>query len=77
MTISGVHDASFLPKLTGSYGVGVTTMHLVDASRSENFTTDPTDVREMMVQLWYPIETSNAGTRTEYMDYPTFQWLKR
>jgi len=74
--ISGVHDASFLPKLTGSYGVGVTTMHLIDTSRPENFTTDPTDVREMMVQLWYPIETTTLGTRTEYMDYPTFQWLK-
>ena len=30
----------------------------------------------MMVQLWYPIETSNLGIRTAYMDYPTFQWLK-
>ena len=74
--ISGIHESSFLPKLTGSYGVGVTIMHLIDASRSENFTTDPADVRETMVQLWYPIETSNFGTRTEYMDYPTFQWLK-
>jgi hypothetical protein len=74
--ISGFYDASFLPKLTGSYGVSVRTMHLVDASRPENFTADPTDVRKMMVQLWYPIEISNAGTRTEYMDYPTFQWLK-
>jgi dienelactone hydrolase len=74
--ISGVHDVSFLPKLTGSYGVGVRSMHLVDESRPENFTTDQTDVREMMVQLWYPTETSNDGTRTEYMDYPTFQWLK-
>ena len=74
--ISGVHDASFLPKLTGSYGIGVTTMQLIDTSRPENFTTDATDVREMMVQLWYPIETSALGTRTEYMDYPTFQWLK-
>lgn len=74
--ISGVHDASFLPKLTGSYGVGVKTIHLIDTSRPENFTTDATDVREMMVQLWYPIETSTSGTRTEYMDYPTFQWLK-
>ena len=74
--ISGTHDTSFLPKLTGSYGVGVTTMHLIDTSRSENFTTEPTDVREMMVQLWYPIETIHSGTRTEYMDYPTFQWLK-
>jgi dienelactone hydrolase len=76
MDISGVHAASFLPKLSGSYGVGVRTMHLIDASRLENFTSDSSDVREMMVQLWYPIGTSNAGTRTEYMDYPTFQWLK-
>lgn len=74
--ISGIHDASFLPKLTGSYGVGVTTMHLIDTNRLENFTTEPTDTREMMVQLWYPIETSHSETRTEYMDYPTFQWLK-
>jgi hypothetical protein len=74
--IFGVHNASFLPTLTGSYGVGVRTMHLIDSSRLENFTTNPTDVREMMVQLWYPIETSHLGTRTEYMDYPTFQWLK-
>ena len=76
MKISGVHDASFLPKLTGSYGVGVRTKHLIDASRPENFTADTTDVREMMVQLWYPIETNFEGTRTTYMDYPTFQWLK-
>jgi len=76
LEISGTHDTSFLPKLTGSYSVGVTTMHLIDASRPENFTTDPTDVREIMVQLWYPIETTALGTKTEYMDYPTFQWLK-
>jgi Platelet-activating factor acetylhydrolase, isoform II len=74
--ISGVHDASFLPKLTGSYGVGVRTIHLIDTSRLENFTTNSTDVREMMVQLWYPIETNDVGTRTDYMDLPTFQWLK-
>ncbi len=74
--IIGAHDASFLPRLTGSFGVGVRTMYLIDASRPENFTTDPADVREMMIQLWYPIETVDEGTRAEYMDYPTFQWLK-
>jgi len=74
--ISGTYDASFLPKPTGSYGVGVKTMHLIDTSRSENFTTDPTDKREMMIQLWYPIEKTTLGTQVEYMDYPTFQWLK-
>ncbi len=76
ITLSGTHDASFLPKITGVYGVGVRTMHLVDTSRQENFTTDPADVREMMIQLWYPIQTADDGPRTEYMDYPTFQWLK-
>jgi dienelactone hydrolase len=75
--LSGVHDASFLPAVTGSYGIGVRTMHLIDTSRPENFTTDSTDVREMMIQLWYPTETTTLGKRTEYMDYPTFQWLKK
>lgn len=76
VALTGAHDASFLPRLTGSYGVGVRTMYLVDAGRLENFTTDPADVREMMIQLWYPIQNANDGPRTEYMDYPTFQWLK-
>lgn len=74
--ISGSHDASFLPKLTGTYGVGVSSLHLIDASRPENFTTDTSDVREMMVQLWYPTEPTLEGPRATYMDYPTFQWLK-
>jgi dienelactone hydrolase len=77
IVLSGVHDASFLSAVTGSYGIGVRSMHLIDTSRPENFTTDPTDVREMMIQLWYPTETSTLGKRTEYMDYPTFQWLKK
>jgi hypothetical protein len=76
ISISGVYDASFLPKLTGGYGVGVTSMHLVDMKRLENFTTEPSDMREMMVQLWYPTETGVDGVRTNYMDYQTFQWLK-
>jgi hypothetical protein len=74
--MSGSHDASFLPKITGSYGVGVRSMHLIDASRSENFTVDPTDVREMMIQIWYPIQLTPERTRTEYMDFLTFHWLK-
>jgi len=76
LDISGTHDASFLPKTTGLYDVGVKPIHLIDTNRPENFTTDPTDFREMMIQLWYPTEKNNIGTKTEYMDYPTFQWLK-
>ena len=69
LDLSGTHDTSFLPKTTGLYDVGVKTMHLIDTSRPENFTQDPTDFREMMIELWYPIEKNNIGTKTEYMDY--------
>jgi hypothetical protein len=74
--IVGTHDVSFLPKLTGPYGVGVRTIHLVDHSRLENFTNDSNDFREMMIQVWYPIEQENLGQRALYMDPPTFLWLK-
>jgi len=74
--IAGTHDVSFLPRLTGPYGVGVRPMHLVDGSRPENFTNDSNDFREMMVQVWYPISQENLGRRALYMDPPTFLWLK-
>lgn len=74
--IAGSHDVSFLPRLTGSYGVGVKTMHLVDQSRFENFTNASGDFREMMVQVWYPIEYETLGQRALYMDPLTFLWLK-
>jgi dienelactone hydrolase len=74
--VSGVHDASFLPALTGSYGIAVKSIYLKDTSRPENFTPDPSDVREIIVQVWYPILNGTVGNRSLYMDYPTFQWLK-
>ena len=53
---SGTHKDSFLPILTGEYGVGVKKMHLIDEDRYEEFTEDdPNDYREVMVQLWYPV----------------------
>lgn len=75
--INGEHESSFLPPITGNYGVGVKTMHLIDESRLENFTEDdPDDYREMMVQLWYPINKEIKEPRAEYMDAPSFAWLK-
>jgi pimeloyl-ACP methyl ester carboxylesterase len=73
---TGNHLDSFLPMLTGPYQVGVKSFHLIDESRPENFTQDnPDDVREMMVQLWYPVDSTFHGTRMDYMDAPTFDWL--
>ncbi len=74
---SGGCTASFLPPLTGQYSVGVKPMHLIDNNRSEGFTDDPDDVRELMVQVWYPSISTSTGEQSEYMDAVTFAWLKR
>jgi hypothetical protein len=76
IVFSGAQDSSFLQHTTGAYGIGVKKLYLRDASRPENFTADPSDVREMMTQVWYPTQTATSGNRSQYMDYPTFQWLK-
>ena len=75
--INGEYEASFLPPLIGSYGIGIKNMHLIDKSRPENFTKNNLDdFREMMIQIFYPIDKEINKTRVEYMDEPTFAWLK-
>ena len=72
----GVYESSFLPPLTGEYSVGVKTLHLIDSSRGEWFSDDPTDVRELMVRIWYPSVEIDPLYRIDYMDETTFRWLK-
>jgi len=76
IAVSGFYNASFLPPTTGTYGIGVKSIYLLDDGRPENFTPDPSDFRTMMIQIWYPTQPCMNGTHAEYMDYPTFQWLK-
>jgi predicted dienelactone hydrolase len=45
-----------LPKPSGSYAVGTKGFEWVDESRPETFTPDPTDHRDIMVQVWYPAQ---------------------
>lgn len=42
------------PAPTGSYAIGTRAYHWTDESRPEPFTSDPNDVRELFVQVWYP-----------------------
>jgi predicted dienelactone hydrolase len=42
----------------GAFGVGTTTLYLVDSSRSEIITERPDDRRELVVQMWYPARIS-------------------
>ena len=40
----------------GKYNIGTQVYFWTDSSRGEVYTTDPTDYRELMVQIWYPAE---------------------
>ncbi|MCJ7570368.1 MAG: hypothetical protein MUO82_00600 [Candidatus Thermoplasmatota archaeon] len=74
--VSGEFLASFMPGLTGPYNIGIQKFHLIDENRLEEFTEDdPNDFRELMVQLWYPIDKDTTGEKIEYMDLITFEWL--
>ncbi|MGC1781703.1 MAG: hypothetical protein WA708_04215 [Acidobacteriaceae bacterium] len=43
-----------LPKPTGPYKVGTCIVHLVDPARIETHVSGPPQVRQIMVQIWYP-----------------------
>lgn len=55
------------PKPTGPYAIGTLTYHWVDTSRPELFTTDPTDHREIMAQVWYPAKNEPSAPRAPYI----------
>lgn len=52
-----------MPDPTGTHKVNVTSYEWVDASRHETFSTNPADLRDLMVTVWYPadISTSTSG----------------
>jgi len=52
---------------TDAYGVGTTTLHLVDSSRTETITEDPNDRRELVVQMWYPAQVSADAEPAPYI----------
>ena len=49
------------PAPTGAYPVGTMTLHLVDSSRREAFSSDPAAHRELMVKVWYPAAVPGRG----------------
>jgi len=58
------------PHPTGPFGIGTMTYHWVDSARAEVFTADPTDRRELMVQIWYPAPATASGRRAPYVPHP-------
>ena len=55
------------PPPSGPYAIGTLTYHWVDADRREIFSADPTDRRELMVQIWYPATGDPAAPHAPYV----------
>jgi ketosteroid isomerase-like protein/pimeloyl-ACP methyl ester carboxylesterase len=55
-----------LPTPTGSYAIGFRNLYFVDRSRSESFTPDPDDHREVAVQVWYPAVRTTGRQPAKY-----------
>lgn len=51
---------------TGPHRVGTKVYHWIDHQRNEPYSKNPTDRRELMVQIWYPAAEKARGPRTLY-----------
>lgn len=74
-SIEATYLASYLPPISGEYGIGVKEYHLIDESREEVLTDDPVDHREFMLKVWYPTDYDVEGEWYEYMPEIMFAWL--
>lgn len=55
------------PNPTGPYAIGTLICHWVDATHADIFAADPTNRRELMVQVWYPADAYPASPPAPYM----------
>ncbi|HEY2494375.1 MAG TPA: prolyl oligopeptidase family serine peptidase [Paenibacillus sp.] len=53
-----------MPEPTGSYAMGTISRQLTDKSRDETLSVDPSDKRELMVNVWYPVDRDEAKGKT-------------
>jgi len=59
-----------LPVPGGPHAVGTEMFYWIDSSRTEWFTDeDPNDVREIVVQVWYPAKSPNGLKPKTYLDF--------
>ena len=72
------------PKSTGPFQVGTEVRHLTDPHRREILSSNPNDPRELMVQIWYPVEPSFRGELASYRNKDvtigvrlSWHWLRR
>jgi acetyl esterase/lipase len=52
---------------SGDFNVGTQIVYIRDSLREEIYTEDPSDVRELNVQIWYPAAEGSEGDLAPYM----------
>ncbi|PEK90676.1 alpha/beta hydrolase family protein [Bacillus mycoides] len=52
---------------TGPHRVGTKVYHWIDHQRNEPYSKNPTDRRELMVQIWYPAAEKSKGDQEPYI----------
>ena len=57
-----------LPDPGGAYGIGTVSFEWNDTTRPEIYTTDPSDTRDLMVQIWYPANPASGATPAPWME---------
>ncbi|MCP4147521.1 MAG: hypothetical protein GY757_07205 [bacterium] len=75
MPLSSAEKATILPALelpvpTGSFKVGTTFLYFSDKSRSERYSDNKNDFRELSLQAWYPANPGNKNTFAPYLRIP-------
>jgi len=55
---------------SGTYGIGTQVYFWTDKSRGEVYTTDPTDFRKLMVQIWYPASNREGYQKAPHVTFP-------
>ncbi len=55
---------------SGKYGIGTQVYFWTDNNRSEVYTTNPKDLRQLMVQVWYPAEKREGYQYAPHVTFP-------
>ena len=55
-----------LMKPIGPFNVGCIVMDLIDKSRREPATSEPSDLRHVPIQIWYPTRDEVSGKHAAY-----------
>ncbi|OMF40816.1 lipase [Paenibacillus sp. BGI2013] len=60
MVLTSLFPAFTMPESTGSFAIGTFSQQLTDDSREETKSVEPGDKRELMINVWYPVDQETA-----------------